>query len=113
MNFSTRFIIVIVWLMSISASAFDVTRLCANKKKTILRDAVKTSQHINPTSSSTSDKSTPSCIGSASHYCIKNEEIATLHSYSNIIIYTGFTIHHPLSGFKSQPYSPPRQILDL
>ena len=114
MNFLTRFLIVLVWLMGISATAFAFTERCTKNKKDIAYQIIKTrSQNTNHTSSGASNKSAASCTGSVLLYCIKNEPIVIPSSYSNQIIYKGLIIHPPLSGFKSQPYSPPRQILNL
>ena len=77
MNFLSRFLVVIVWLMGISASAFAVTKRCAKNEKTILPHTIKTSQRSNHTSSSASDKSKASCTGSMCLYCIKNGETVT------------------------------------
>jgi len=113
MNFRTPLFIVIVWMMGITVSSLAVIKRCEKNEKTILRHSVKTWHHTNHTSSSASDKSAVSCTGSLSLYCIKKEETVTFSSYSNIIIYTEFIIHPPLSGFKKQPYSPPRQFLNI
>ena len=99
--------------MSISASALAITKRCAKNEKTMLRHSVKTWQHTHHTSPSASDKSAASCTGSVSLYCIKNDETVTFSSYSNNIIYTVFITHPPLSGFKNQLYSPPRQLLNI
>jgi hypothetical protein len=113
MNFLTRFLIVIVWMMGISASSLAVTKKCAKKEKDIPYYIIKTPQNTHHNSSSTSNKTAAICSGSILLYCVPSEETSIFQSCCNNIIYSGFITRIPLSGFKSLPYSPPRQLLTI
>lgn len=112
MSFLVRFIIVIVWMVSISASSFAVTKRCTKTDKAIPHHIIKTSQKT-AASPIAANKSEAICTGGMSLYCIQYKGMFTLPSLYNQIIYPRFIEAISLSGFSKIPYSPPRYILNI
>lgn len=112
MRFLVRFIIVIVWMVSISASSFAVTKRCTKTDKAIPHQNIKTSQKTKDASPIAANKSVAICTGGMSLYCVQYKEMITFQSHNNIT-YPRFITAILLSGFSKLPYAPPRYILNI
>lgn len=112
MIFLVRFIIVMFWMVSISASSFAVTKRCTKTEKAIPHQIIKTSQKTNDTSPIAANKSAAICTGGISLYCIQYKEMITFQAHNNIT-YSRFITAIPLSGFSKLPFAPPRYILNI
>ncbi|MEJ7821163.1 MAG: hypothetical protein WKF85_02510 [Chitinophagaceae bacterium] len=112
MSFLVRFIMVIVWMVSISASSFAITKRCTKTDKVIPHQNIKTSQKTNHNSPTATNKSVAICAGGMSLYCIQYKEMIIFQSHNNIT-YPRFITAIPLSGFSKLPYAPPRYILNI
>ena len=111
MHFFTRFFIVIVWMMGISASALAVTKRCAKTEKTIIRNSIHIPHETHQPAGS--HEKAVSCAGSTSLFNKHNQQHVVLQSYKLLKTSTSFIVPVPLSGFTNLLYSPPRQFLNI
>ncbi len=112
MNFITRFLVVVIWLMGISASVFAVTKKCAKSERSILRFSNHTAQkNPQPENSSTGSERATNCSGSIQLFIARYLDFGLQPGAKQLVTYSILSVPHLTSGFSDLLYAPPRQFL--
>lgn len=111
MKFTSRIIVIVCWMLSISLSSLAVTKMCGKKNTVVLQGAFKQAKKTNNDYPVNDSQSLVKCSAGIT-WNITKEEVVILQRLASKPAYKFFTSPFICNLTKNPPYAPPRYVLN-